>query len=89
MNLSEQELSSFLSIIPLQRLLIETDAPYMGWKGCRVSESSKKSAKYPNVPAALPIVLQRIVTVLAGKVSYDELAEITTQNSFRFCQRSK
>jgi TatD DNase family protein len=89
MNISDEELFSFLSIIPLQRLLIETDAPYLGWKGCRVSESSKKSAKYPNVPAALPIVLRRIVTVLSGKVSYEELAKITTENSFRFCQRSK
>ena len=44
--------------VPLERLMVETDAPYMGFKGCRTTEQTKNKNgdKYPNVPAALPKV---------------------------------
>lgn len=87
MSLSDSELTSFLDIIPLNRLVIETDAPYMGWKGCRLSEDSKKTSKYPNIPASLPLILQRIVQGYNGKYSYQELAQITTDNCHRFCNK--
>lgn len=64
-------------IIPLDRLMIETDAPYMGFAGCRSlyaakndeyiqSLNSKKRKRllnsiYPNVPSSLPIVLGKIL----------------------------
>ena len=64
-------------IIPLDKLMIETDAPYMGFSGCRQlymeyndkfveSLNSKKRKKlqqsiYPNVPSSLPFVLDKVV----------------------------
>lgn len=76
------DLADWLRLIPPDRLLIETDAPYMGFKGCRTSEAAKKTQNYPNVPAALPLVLQALVD--AGGGSYDELALRTTANALRF-----
>ena len=64
-------------VIPLDRLMIETDAPYMGFPGCRelylrhnedfVSSINSKKRKrlqqsiYPNVPSSLPAVLDKVV----------------------------
>ena len=64
-------------IIPLDRLMIETDAPYMGFAGCRqiylehnedfvASLNAKKRKRlqqsiYPNVPSSLPLVLDKVV----------------------------
>ena len=74
-------------IIPLDKLMIETDAPYMGFNTCRESyyniesiindefntlKSKKRKSLikgiYPNVPAALPKVLEHVVeTMNVGK----------------------
>jgi TatD DNase family protein len=43
------------------RLMIETDAPYMGFPGCR---GDTDAAQTPNVPAALPRVLQALAKCL-------------------------
>lgn len=70
-------------IIPLDKLMIETDAPYMGFNTCRESyyniesmindefntlKSKKRKSLmkgiYPNVPAALPKVLEHVVETL-------------------------
>jgi TatD DNase family protein len=64
-------------VIPLDKLMIETDAPYMGFSGCRqnyleynqefvASLNSKKrkslqQSVYPNVPSSLPFVLEKVV----------------------------
>ena len=64
-------------IIPLDKLMIETDAPYMGFSGCRdqwigkqqeyVASLNSKQRKrlqntvYPNVPSSLPLVLDHVV----------------------------
>lgn len=70
-------------IIPLDKLMIETDAPYMGFPSCRdlhfemegdafQSLSSKQKKRllkgtYPNVPSSLPKVLDCVVTLLNEK----------------------
>jgi len=67
-------------IIPLDKLMIETDAPYMGFDGCRqryleaneeyvASLNSKKRKRllqsiYPNVPSSLPMVLSKVTECL-------------------------
>lgn len=67
-------------IIPLDKLMIETDAPYMGFDNCRqyylqhnanfvASLNSKKRKRlqqstYPNVPSSLPLVLQKVTECL-------------------------
>lgn len=64
-------------LVPLDKLMIETDAPYMGFTGCRAnyvekqadfvaSLNSKKRKRlqnsiYPNLPSSLPLVLHKIV----------------------------
>lgn len=69
--------------LPLDRLMIETDAPYMGFPGCRdlylekhsevLTELNSKKRKrltntfYPNVPSSLSLVLDRIVETLQEK----------------------
>lgn len=63
-------------VIPLDKLMIETDAPYMGFPGCRdlyiehneafvegLNSKKKKRLKqsvYPNVPSSLPNVLKKV-----------------------------
>ena len=64
------------NVIPLERLMIETDAPYMGFMGNKeefynvegesfMALSSKKKKRfksiYPNVPCVLPVVLGGIL----------------------------
>jgi TatD DNase family protein len=67
-------------IVPLDKLMIETDAPYMGFTNCRelylehnqqfVSNLNAKKRKklqqsiYPNVPSALPMVLTKVTDCL-------------------------
>ena len=67
-------------IIPLDKLMIETDAPYMGFDGCRQlylehnkeyaeSLNSKRRKRlsqsiYPNVPSSLPMVLRKVTECL-------------------------
>lgn len=63
MTLEDQKLLMWLNMITLDKLVIETDAPYMGFKGCRSSELKEKKRTYPNVPTALVKVLNRICAV--------------------------
>jgi len=66
----------------LDRIMVETDAPYLGFPGCRASERTKAKAIYPNVPAALPAVVRRLADVLG--VDEKELARQTTANAIQF-----
>ena len=81
-SLPKEELVEWLQLITLDKLVIETDAPYMGFKGCRQSEKSKKQSKFPNVPAALPLIAKAIAA--AGGWSEGEVAQRTMANSLRF-----
>jgi len=80
------DVKEWLCIIPKDRLLLETDAPYMGFKQCRATEDKAKSQFYPNVPAALAQVATYVSTE-AG-VPYGELVASTTENALRFLGRT-
>lgn len=71
-----------LQMIPLCKLVIETDAPYMGFKGCRDGEDKAKSRKYPNVPSALPKIADFVAELLG--VPCDVICEETTKNALSF-----
>lgn len=71
-----------LKLIPLDKLVLETDAPYMGFKGCREGEDKAKSRKYPNVPAALPKIAAFIADML--DISYEEVCLKTSENALSF-----
>jgi len=76
------EVTSILSegVIPLDKLMIETDAPYMGFPNCRdlylkyepealvglIGKARKRIVKSisPNVPSSLPMVLKAVVNAL-------------------------
>ena len=46
------------------KIMVETDAPYLGFPGCRSACASKKKRQYPNVPSALPRVVDELAKCL-------------------------
>jgi TatD DNase family protein len=88
-RLQPEELMEWMKIIPSDKILLETDAPYMGFPGCRISEGGKgKKAKqrYPNVPAALPLVVNSVAN--AAGISPKTLAYYAFQNACRLFPRA-
>lgn len=67
--------------IPLDRIMIETDAPYQGFPGCRVG-NSKPQRQSPNVPSSLPLVAKEVANLLG--VSLETLASASTANARKF-----
>jgi len=81
-------------VIPLDKLMIETDAPYMGFTGCRqlylnqnqkyVSGLNSKKRKrlhqstYPNVPSSLPMILTRVTECLQKNDSALTIEKVAT-----------
>jgi len=66
--------------VPLDKVMIETDAPYLGFKGC--NPQLKRSKVYPNVPCSLPVVLDSLATAMG--VPIDILAAAVTRNAHTF-----
>ena len=79
MKMDDKKLLLWLQMITLDRLVIETDAPYMGFKGCRSTEINDRKRTYPNVPASLLKVLDRVCAVSGWSVS--EVTSRTTSNA--------
>ncbi|MGI9236393.1 MAG: TatD family hydrolase [Woeseiaceae bacterium] len=72
-----QHLHDIVSVIPDDRLLLETDAPYLLPRNIRPRPKSRR-----NEPAYLPYVLETIAE--ARGQSVDHVAGITSQNAIRF-----
>lgn len=72
-----QHLHDIVPVIPDDRLLIETDAPYLLPRNIRPRPKSRR-----NEPANLPYVLNTLAQ--ARDQSIEHVAEITTQNAIRF-----
>ncbi|HAA56566.1 MAG TPA: hydrolase TatD [Myxococcales bacterium] len=70
-------LRQIVSLIPQNRLMIETDAPFLTPRDLR-----PKPAKGRNEPAFLPHILQHVAT--CRNEPLDEVAEATTKNAQRF-----
>ena len=94
---SNKEILEASSRVPIDKIMIETDAPYMGFKNCResyleaegslenLSTKEKKkllSKTYPNVPSALPRVCE--VLAQARSMPVENFARHTTDNAKRF-----
>eukprot|EP00035_Acanthoeca_spectabilis_P027123 m.465448 g.465448 ORF g.465448 m.465448 type:complete len:294 (-) comp24227_c0_seq1:339-1220(-) len=73
--------------VPLDRVVIETDAPYMGFKRCRTAEPKNPTKTSPNVPSALPRILSEVAALLG--VESDVLGAATTANARRLFQLSE
>eukprot|EP00455_Lapot_gusevi_P052250 TRINITY_DN7936_c0_g3_i3.p1 TRINITY_DN7936_c0_g3~~TRINITY_DN7936_c0_g3_i3.p1 ORF type:complete len:111 (+),score=7.46 TRINITY_DN7936_c0_g3_i3:553-885(+) len=83
-----QQLRSFLQKIPLHRLMVETDGPYMlpdHVEGCDRSgidllKSFRKHGR--NEPCCLPLIVASMASYLG--ISMQELAVQLTQNTKQF-----
>jgi len=80
------------SVVPLDKLLLETDCPYMGfgeddWRcadfGTSIPGTNRKS---PNEPCTLPILAETVAELYG--VSSEVVAMMTTMNAQRFYNRS-
>jgi TatD DNase family protein len=72
-----KHLHDIVSVVPDDRLLIETDAPYLLPRTIKPKPKTRR-----NEPAYLPEVL-RVVAQARGQ-SEDHVAQITTENATRF-----
>jgi TatD DNase family protein len=70
-----QHVQELLADIPLNRLLLETDAPYLMPRNIAPKPPGRR-----NVPANLPWVLQKVAACL--KMSGTQLANLTRRNAF-------
>ncbi|KAF1793390.1 Metal-dependent hydrolase [Phytophthora cactorum] len=59
-------LKEMVKHVPLDRLVLETDAPYMGFPKCRRAEVTDLKKQYPNVPSAMPMVAQAVAILWAA-----------------------
>ena len=72
------ELQALIPQIPLDRVFIETDAPYL------LPRNMPKPWPKQNEPALLPHVAEKIADCYNGKYSLSEVAEATTRNAIQF-----
>ena len=77
-----QHLHDIVPVIPDDRLLIETDAPYLLPRNIRPRPKSRR-----NEPGFLPYVLETVAE--ARGQSIEHVAEITTRNAIRFFDLDK
>jgi TatD DNase family protein len=69
-------------LLDLTRVMVETDAPYLGFKGCRDGYKKGANRQNPNVPSALPMVVEQLAKVL--DVPPAELSLASQRNASNF-----
>lgn len=77
-----KSLRELLPLIPLDKIMVETDAPYLGFPGCRTICPKRKKSQSPNVPSALPFVVDTVAEAMG--VDAQILAKAATANARRF-----
>ena len=75
------ELRRILPLIPLAKLMVETDAPYLGFPNCRAGHPKPKK-QFPNVASALPLVVDAVARAM--KLPAADVAAATSANARRF-----
>jgi TatD DNase family protein len=68
-----QNLRAVAGAVPLERLMLETDAPFLSPEGFRGKR---------NEPAQVKVLAQALVDI--RQISFDEIARVTTDNARRF-----
>ena len=63
----------FIAQVPLERLLLETDSPYL------LPEPLRSAKQYPNHPANLPLIAQAVAEI--KHLSYQQVVSQTSQNA--------
>ena len=69
----------------LKRMMIETDAPYLGFPNCRMytnGNAKSKRKQYPNVPTSLPYIVKTLSTCL--NIDEETIAIETKKNAEMF-----
>jgi len=77
----DQEKQDFIRRVPLRLLVLETDSPYL------LPEPLKSKKLYPNTPANLEIIAQKVADILNKKVDY--IKKITTENGLKLFNLNK
>lgn len=67
----------FINIIPANRLMVETDAPFLLPGTVRTPHNDRR-----NEPMYLPIIVEMLASISGNSVK--QLAEATTANAIRF-----
>jgi TatD DNase family protein len=78
-KLLEEDAVERLRLVTLDRLVVETDAPFMGWDGCRENEPLKKNKRYPSTPSSL-IELVKYISKITGW-NVEDVAASSLKNS--------
>jgi TatD DNase family protein len=73
-----KELQQIIRLVPLNRLMVETDAPFMTPRNMKPPFDRIKR----NEPAFLPVVVQKIAECM--KKSVEEVAEATRKTTMEF-----
>ncbi len=64
---------AFIREVPLTRLVLETDSPYI------LPEPLRSQKKYPNTPSTIPLIAQSVAEI--HHVSLEEVRDVTSSNA--------